>query len=66
VPVSSGNGGTITAPVINSRSADTVVVVPNAQTVVLGGLMEKAKTRSESKIPILGDIPLLEIFSNAN
>src|SRR5216117_2206438 len=37
VPVSSGSGGSVSAPVINSRSADTVVVVPNGQTVVLGG-----------------------------
>jgi len=59
VPVSSGSGGSVSAPVINSRSADTVVVVPNGQTVVLGGLMEKTKARTETKIPILGDIPLL-------
>jgi len=35
VPISSGTGGTISAPVINSRSADTVVVVPDAQTVIM-------------------------------
>ena len=62
VPVSSGIGGVVTAPVINSRSADTVVVVPNAQTVVIGGLMEKAKMESESKIPFLGDIPGLGLL----
>jgi general secretion pathway protein D len=59
VPVSGGAGGAVLAPVINSRSADTVVVVPNGQTVVIGGLMEKSKMQSDSKIPILGDIPLL-------
>jgi general secretion pathway protein D len=62
VPISSGSGGAISAPVINSRSADTVVVVPNGQTVVLGGLMEKTKARTESKIPILGDIPWLGLL----
>jgi len=60
VPISSGGtGGAVSAPVINSRSADTVVVVPDGQTVVIGGLMEKAKTQTDSKVPILGDIPLL-------
>jgi type II secretory pathway component GspD/PulD (secretin) len=59
VPISSGTGGTISAPVINSRSADTVVVVPDGQTVIIGGLMENQKVSSESKIPILGDIPLI-------
>jgi general secretion pathway protein D len=47
------------APVINIRSADTVVVTPDGQTVVIGGLMQTTKTESESKIPVLGDIPLL-------
>jgi len=59
VPVSSGAGGATAAPVINSRSADTVVVVPDGQTVVIGGLMQSSKQESESKIPVLGDIPLL-------
>jgi len=47
------------SPVINSRSADTVVVVPDGQTVIIGGLMNTQKTVSDSKIPILGDIPVL-------
>lgn len=59
VPISSGPGGTISQPVINSRSADTVVVVPNGQTVIIGGLMENSKTEADSKIPVLGDIPWL-------
>ena len=45
------------APVINTRSADTVVVVPDGQTVIIGGLIETSKTDSESKVPFLGDIP---------
>lgn len=49
------SGGLI--PYIDKRSADTVVVVPNGQTVVIGGLMQTQKTVSESKIPLLGDIP---------
>ncbi|HYV25969.1 MAG TPA: hypothetical protein VFA77_00415 [Candidatus Eisenbacteria bacterium] len=52
-------GGTALSPVINSRSADTVVVVPDGQTVIIGGLMNTQKTVSDSKIPILGDIPVL-------
>lgn len=52
-------GGGALAPVINTRAADTVVVTPNGQTVIIGGLMQNSKTGNESKIPILGDIPLL-------
>lgn len=55
VPISAG----ALAPVINSRLADTVVVVPDAVTVIIGGLMENQLNVTESKIPILGDIPWL-------
>lgn len=55
--VATGNG--VSSPVINSRSADTVVVVPDGMPVVIGGLMENQKQQSDSKIPVLGDIPLL-------
>lgn len=47
------------APIINTRSADTVVVTPSGQTVVIGGLMQNNKTEVISKVPVLGDIPLL-------
>jgi general secretion pathway protein D len=59
VPISSGSSGTVSAPLINSRSADTVVVTPNGQTVIIGGLMQDSKAEAESKIPFLGDIPLI-------
>ncbi len=59
VPTSSGPSGTINSPVINSRSADTVVVVPDRQTVVIGGLMLNQNQQVDNKIPVLGDIPLL-------
>ena len=65
--VSFGSGGTngvgsASAPIINIRSADTVVVVPDGQTVVIGGLMQNQKVKSEEKVPILGDIPLLGLL----
>ncbi len=47
------------APVINKTSAETVVVTPDATTVVIGGLMSKTDSTQISKVPILGDIPLL-------
>ena len=49
----------VQAPVIDKRSADTVVVTPDGQTVIIGGLIANRKTESISKIPILGDIPWL-------
>jgi general secretion pathway protein D len=47
------------APNINIRSADTVVITPDAQTVVIGGLLSSDKASSVTKVPILGDIPVL-------
>jgi general secretion pathway protein D len=47
------------APNILKRSANTVVVTPDGQPVVIGGLISNDKSSSDSKIPILGDIPLL-------
>lgn len=55
VPISNN----ASAPVIAKRSAETVVVTPHGQTVVIGGLMETQKTENVQKIPLLGDIPLL-------
>ena len=55
IPISQG----VNAPVIDIRSASTVAVTPDGQTVILGGLMESSKAKTDTKIPILGDIPLL-------
>jgi len=51
--------GNVYAPNINKTSANTVVVTPDAQTVVIGGLIENTKSVSNSKVPFLGDIPVL-------
>jgi general secretion pathway protein D len=53
--VAIGNG--VNSPIINMISADTVVVTPNNQTVVIGGLISTQKTSVENKVPLLGDIP---------
>ncbi len=55
IPVSIG----VDAPVIDERSADTVAVTADGQTVIIGGLMENTKAQTDTKIPVLGDIPLL-------
>ena len=48
-----------TLPVTLKRTVDTTVIVKDQQTVVIGGLIDDATTRSESKVPVLGDVPLL-------
>ena len=46
-------------PTTTKRSAKTTVLVKDGSTVVLGGMMQTTISHNESKIPLLGDIPLL-------
>ncbi len=41
------------------RSLQTTVIVKDGETVTIGGLLSDVDERTESKIPLLGDIPLL-------
>jgi general secretion pathway protein D len=45
--------------VYKNRSLKTTVLVENGQTIVIGGLIQSTSGKSKSKIPILGDIPIL-------
>lgn len=55
--VAIGNG--VNSPVIDRRQADTVVVTASDKTVVIGGLISTQTTDKVTKVPVLGDIPLL-------
>lgn len=45
--------------ITRKRSAKTTVMVKDRQTVVIGGLMSDELDESQSKLPILGDLPIL-------
>ena len=45
--------------VTNTREIETTVLADSGEIVVLGGLIEESELRTDSKVPILGDIPLL-------
>ena len=45
--------------ITDKRSIKTNVLVDNGQIIVLGGLIDGRKSLTESKIPLLGDIPIL-------
>ncbi len=49
-----------TAPVTTKRSAETTVVVKDAHTIVIGGLIQDDVTDTTSKVPCLGDLPLIK------
>jgi general secretion pathway protein D len=46
-------------PIWSTRAIETRVVVRDQQTVVIGGLLQERETSSVTKVPILGDIPIL-------
>jgi len=48
-------GGSV--PSIDTRQLETKVLVPNGETVVLGGIFQDEKSSKEEKVPWLGDIP---------
>jgi general secretion pathway protein D len=56
IATTSGNPA---GPTTSKRSASTTVVVKDRQTMVIGGLIRDNATSSESKVPFLGDIPIL-------
>jgi len=49
-----------------TRAAKATVVVKDGETIMLGGLLTKEKTISERKVPVLGDIPLLNLLFKRN
>lgn len=48
-----------TAPIISKRTVDTVVTVKDGQSVVIGGLIQTSDEERNSKVPIIGDIPII-------
>jgi type IV pilus assembly protein PilQ len=53
-------------PSIDRREVTTNVLVNNGETVVLGGVFEQNKAKGQSKVPLLGDIPLLGYLFQQN
>jgi hypothetical protein len=58
-PVSVSNGTIIRSPIFNVTMAQTTISVQDGQTVVLAGLLTKSVATDDRKVPILGDIPVI-------
>ena len=58
------------APGLQTTTKNTIktnVMIENGELLILGGLIEDTFTQSESKVPLLGDIPLLgRLFKSAS
>lgn len=60
VTVAGGGGNSsssYTIPIFDYRRIDSQVMIPNGNTLVMGGLVTDNPTASYTKVPLLGDIP---------
>ena len=53
------NTSKIDSPLILNRDINTTVVLKSGTTLLLGGLIQKNKSKTVNEVPILGDIPIL-------
>ncbi len=60
--VSSVGAPTDLGPTRSKRSIKTIVLVKDQSTVVIGGLIRDDENESETKVPFLGDIPLIGLL----
>lgn len=52
-------GATVASPVIDTRSLDSNVLIKSGDTLAIGGLLQDEVTKSRTKVPLVGDVPIL-------
>jgi type IV pilus assembly protein PilQ len=50
---------TLSGPAIDTKNVQTQVLVENGGTVVLGGIFEQQERNTVTKVPLLGDLPVI-------
>ena len=53
------NGADVKSPIIDKRSLDSNVLIKSGDTLAIGGLISDQVAKSKTKVPLLGDIPVL-------
>jgi general secretion pathway protein D len=62
-----GSAGSIALPRTRSSTIVTSMMVESGRTVMIGGLSSDSDTQTKTKVPLLGDIPLIgELFKHKN
>jgi general secretion pathway protein D len=49
----------VLSPIIDTRSLDSNVLIKSGDTLAIGGLLQDEVTKSRTKVPIVGDIPIV-------
>ena len=52
-------GASVSSPIIDTRTLDANVLIKSGCTLAIGGLLQDQATKGFTKVPILGDIPVL-------
>jgi type IV pilus secretin PilQ/predicted competence protein len=52
-------GASVTSPVIDTRSLDSNVLIKSGDTLAIGGLLQDEVRKTRTKVPGLGDVPVL-------
>jgi type IV pilus secretin PilQ/predicted competence protein len=52
-------GATVASPIIDTRSLDSNVLIKSGDTLAIGGLLQDEVNKARTKVPLLGDIPIV-------
>jgi len=52
-------GATVASPIIDTRSLDSNVLIKSGDTLAIGGLLQDEVNKAHTKVPLLGDIPIV-------
>jgi type II secretory pathway component GspD/PulD (secretin) len=50
-------------PIVTTSESETMIMVKDGTTIIIAGLKKDQQEKEEKKIPILGDIPILNLFT---
>ena len=53
------SGATVTSPIIDKRTLDSNVLIKSGDTLAIGGLLQDEQSKGRTKVPLLGDIPII-------
>jgi len=54
--------GGVSVPAITTRRAETTVELGDGESFVIGGLIDRETSSNVSKVPVLGDLPIIGVF----
>ena len=52
-------GADVFSPIIDNRTLDSNVLIKSGDTLAIGGLLQDQVTKTRTKVPLMGDIPVL-------